>query len=1083
MVNIYCVHSFDCLTEQIVSSCITSSEDGRVVFITPESSKASVERTVMETIKQNGLSTVSSYSDDGNVVDSSFVEGDVLSFIRLAVRMLDMCGIPSAGSSDKIVMRNAIYRVLVDHHKEFRTFGKFIGRFEYIDSIIDLLGDFRRYNIDDERVSKAYEIAEDSGDDTVYSDKLHDIKLLSMYLDELGNTYSLSLSSDPIAEAVKLLKKLSEDPGSRGRRRYSALIRFLSVRFAVIGFGNVRMLTPQETELIRYMSVLGADISFYPIWPSEDIPDDGRDTVYANAASFVEVLTSKVDNVLIHDFVDARDSKVTAPELRAAVKNYALRMPPDDSMKTSNIKAVTIDNIDDSIGYISNEIIKLTREEGYRYKDIRIVCADEAIKDQLKGIMERFGLDMFVDRKIVINNTPVFRYVSALSELSLRDFELYDVLKTLRTGLAPIRLQDIDLFENYCIKYNVVTGRRMFDRDYYVAGGERTDRIYIDGESVPVGEYLWDNVVLRVLVPLREVAMAVYNEKTISAKAKVLAEHTDSLASNVRALAKELSDRGDTDRASALVRGYSEVMSLLVQFMTPMNDVEADQHVFSSLIKIDMRNKVQGTIPLMVDSVEIVSVAQAYITPCKVMFLIGARADNFPYSKVNEGIMTSGELSRFSRDSGIDLPDKVQSRNKSDFISSALMFGTVSDKLYLMNSDEKTESSAYKHFKAYSSEVLLNCFKTMIYGDPVTRRYDSETASIKPETMTRILPDHMTISVSSLETYNACHFQYMLRNVLKIREREDGTRIKANNMGTIIHYMFEVGVKDAVKTYNTPSGLKEYAAMLENDRERLRKLSEAAFISYCGSSSAKPYERSAEFAVNPGRKARRLFEYVFPIILKEAGEAGYVPSEFELPINEIKPPLRIDTPSGKTFDFNGSIDRVDTDPNTGTSRIIDYKTGQKDISYKKTLAGLQTQLFAYANAATAKGLDIDSAGYFEIGMKAERAEDFTLAPELSALSREDFDDVRAYADWLMRKSCEEISEGKADALVNPYSGKGQYSQCGFCPYSGACGNDPYNPKTSDKGTIRCAVNPKRPKTEEIIQEMNERRASSDGAVK
>ena len=302
-------------------------------------------------------------------------------------------------------------------------------------------------------------------------------------------------------------------------------------------------------------------------------------------------------------------------------------MPPDKDVKTSDIKAVSIDGIDDTVGYIANEIIRLTRHEGYRYKDIRIVCVDESVKNDLKGVMGRFGLDMFVDRKIVIDNTPVFRYISALSELPIRDFELNDLLRTLRTGLAGIRLQDVDLFENYCIKYNITSGRRIFDREYYVAGKKYVDKISIDGEVIPVCEYLWEHIVERVLIPLRETAVSVYNEKTISGKAKILAEHTDSLASTVRYMAKELSERGDTDRASALVRGYSEVMSLLVQFMTPMNDVEADQQVFSSLIRIDMRNKVQGTIPLMVDSVEIVSLAQAYITPCRVIFLAGAKAD------------------------------------------------------------------------------------------------------------------------------------------------------------------------------------------------------------------------------------------------------------------------------------------------------------------------------------------------------------------------------------------------------------------------------------------------------------------------
>lgn len=1082
MVNLYRVHSFDCITRQIIDSRISSIRDGNVVFITPESSKASVERIVMEAVSDKGLASSAAFGNDGDTVSAAFAEGDVLSFIRLAVRMLDMCGISSGSSSDKIVMRNAIYRVLVDHHKEFRTFGKFIGRFEYIDSIIDLIGDFRRYNIDDDTIAKAYEIAEDAGDDSVYSDKLHDLKLLSLYLDDLGREYGVSVSADPISQAVRLLSRLASDPEVKAKSRYRNLLRFLTSSFPVIGFGNVRMLTPQETELIKYMSLLGADISFYPLCPSDDMPDEGRDTVYANAEAFIDVLTSVIPDICIHDLPEKVDDN-SSSVLRSAVRTYAARMQvkADDVVRTSDIKAVSIEGVDDTVGYISNEIIRLTRDEGYRYKDIRIVCASDDIKNSLKGIMERFGLDMFVDRKIVINNTPVFRYISALTDLPIRDFEIGDVLRTLRTGLAGVVLRDIDLLENYCLKYNITSGRRLFDHDYFKPEGKYVDMVYRDGESLPVADYLWNSVIVRSLVPLRETAMAVFNEKTISGKAKILAEHTDSLKSIVRYMAKELSDRGDNDRASALVRGYSEVMSLLVQFMTPMNDVEAEQNVFSSLIKIDMRNKVQGTIPLMVDSVEIVSLSQAYITPCKVMFLVGAQADNFPYGRVGEGIMTSGELLRFSRDSGIELPDKVQSRNRSDFIASALMFGAVTDKLYMMNDEGKPESSAYKHFKTYSSEVLLNCFRTMMYGSPVRRRHAFEIASVSPDVMNELIDDDKTVSVSSLETYNCCHFKYMLQNIMNISQREDGTKIRPNAMGDIIHHMFEVAVKQTVKDVDTPAGLTEYAHELRDDSQRLHEIAETAFRDYCDGSN-KQYEKTEEFNINPGRKAIRLFEYVFPVIIEEAGASGYVPSDFEMKIADIEPPLRIETSSGKTFAFKGYIDRVDTDPETRTKRIIDYKTGSKQIDLRKTLAGIQTQLFAYSNAVKATGSNISDVGYFEIGMKAAKNNDFSLSPNMAKLSTSEFDNVCAYVDWLMHKNCEDIVSGKADAMVNSMCGKGKGSTCSYCEYSGACGNDPYDPKFSYPGNVPGAANPRNVKKEEKIEEMNKRRRQADDTV-
>ena len=89
-------------------------------------------------------------------------------------------------------------------------------------------------------------------------------------------------------------------------------------------------------------------------------------------------------------------------------------------------------------------------------------------------------------------------------------------------------------------------------------------------------------------------------------------------------MSEEMFDRGDDELSSALVRGYNELMLLLASFTDPVNDTGITRESFEALIRIDMRNKASGTIPLKVDSIEIVSPEQSYITPCRIMFLIAA---------------------------------------------------------------------------------------------------------------------------------------------------------------------------------------------------------------------------------------------------------------------------------------------------------------------------------------------------------------------------------------------------------------------------------------------------------------------------
>ena len=1068
MICISGVNSLHCQTESIIRECLGRQGEGQLIFVAPESSKASVERLVTAAVSGENAS-----SQDGIDITSSWVNGDVVSFIRLAVRILDMCGVSDGGSSDKIVMRNAIYRILVSHHSEFKTFGKFLGKFEYVDAITDLLGDFRRYGIGQDGIAKAFENASDDNDATVYTDKLHDLKLLTMYMEELDLQFDLKLMSDPISEATTILKMLLDDRSLLDTRRFRGLNELFKSSYAVIGFGNIRLLTPQEIGFVRLLSDLGCRFNFYPVTSSEE--DEA--VLYANARSFIRTLTDGYPDVVFEDLPVSEDGYSDA--LAGATSDYALRIEREDDeiLQVSDICCSNLKTVDDVIGYVSNEIIKLTRQDGYRYKDIRIVCADEALKDNLRGIMGAFGLDIFVDRKIVISNTPVFRYIVALTELPIRRYRLEDVMSLIRTGLAGITNEDADAFENYCIRYNV-SGERLFTREYYSADGKYKAMLYREGRRIPAGEYLWENVIERVLIPIRESATLIHNETLLSGKAMELAKFTNTLSSNIKYLAEEFVDRKDTDRASALVRGYSEVMSLLVQFTTSMNDVPIDQEAFLSLLKIDMRNKVQATIPLMVDSVEIVSPDQAYITPCKVMFLIGTTAENFPYSKVTEGIMNSDELARLSSDSGVELPDKVKSRNTSDLITSALMFGAVREKIYVVRDTASTESSVFTHFAKYSAGYSKDTFKMETAGMEVVRRHDFLNSDIAKEYMDEMLDDHMSVSVSSIETFNTCHMKYMLQYILGIKEREDGRGIKANVMGTIIHHMFEVSLKDIVQTCDTPASLGEYANTLRNDETLLHEVAQKAFTNYCDTSE-NYYEKTPKFAVNPGRKAIRLFEYVLPIMLDEACASNVVPYKFEMDLKNSSDPLKITTSGGKEISFVGFIDRVDMDPETNKARIIDYKTGDKKIELKKTLAGLQTQLFAYANSAIRDGIDINDVGYFEIGMKPSSGADFKLAPKMSSLSREQFDDVRTYVDSLIRHNCEEIAEGKADARVNSLTGNGSNSACRYCPYSGACGNDPRAPERMYNALVIGHEDGSTAKPEEIIETMNQRKEQMD----
>ena len=1060
MINLYKYSTIRPLARKIVNSSQRSNSSKKTIYIAPESAKAILERAVLlDDISGNTVKVDA--AGETIEINSTLTDGDVVSFVKLASRVLEVCGADLIALADNNIQREAIYRIIVEHKSEFVTLGRMAGRFEFVDKLISFMGDFMRYGIGEDEVAKAYECAVDElgdGKSTPYVDKLHDFKLLLGYMNELGEEIGMDIMANKLMLASDLLKRINDNPDLINNRRYRPLKKLLSSRFVVIGFGNTRQFTPQEMNFISLINSLGGDFDIYVL--SDDSAADDR--LYDVGNRVVEALTRNINGVVVHEFtseVDECDDRIAA-----VASGFAHEVIPDvPGEVTDSITCMAIKNVDDRIGYIANEIVRLTREEGYRYRDIRVVCADSQIMPRFLSVMKLFGLDTFMDRKIVLANTPVFRYAGYLLLLPTTGYSLEVTLKLLRTGIAGVSPDVIDEFENFCLKNNMLYGERITDEEYYTynENSKYRDMMVHGDKTYDTGWYLYNYLVKNIIVPIYESAEHINDGATISQKAKALAEHIDTKNKHIHYLTKELYDRGDVDRASALSRGYKELMTLLASFTMPICNIDIKQELFANLIEIDMRNKAMGTIPLKVDSVEIVSPDQAFMTECKVMFVVGASSENFPYTKVTDDILTRKELEQLSMDSGIEIPNKAENQRKGEFITAALMMGAVSDKIYWIHEKDAAASGAYTYWSQYARVLEDNCFILPTFGNVVERRHSHLSSHIPESIVKSLLTGEQRVSVSSMEMFNKCHLQYALKQTLKIDARTDNSNAQANVMGSIIHKMFETAVKDAADRLTTPEELGEYASELKMKPDELERIADNAFESYVISREGMRYMNSHDFVISSGRKAKRIFKHSFPYLLEELGQSGYVPVGYELKTNEMLP--IIDTNNGLEFRFVGSIDRVDSD-REGMRRIVDYKTGHKSIEYSDTLAGIQIQLFEYSNALQCckdddgKDIKVNDVGYFTIGLSPiTNGKKGTRGLAFAQLEAEDFAAVTKYVDRVVRFGCESISLGVADGVVNEAScSSGGITACTYCPFKGSCGNNQsmldvytYNPGPED----------------------------------
>ena len=96
------------------------------------------------------------------------------------------------------------------------------------------------------------------------------------------------------------------------------------------------------------------------------------------------------------------------------------------------------------------------RDKGMRYRDIVVICNDQNVRGSaIKRVFEEYGIGVFDDRTRTVMHSPIAIFAVALLETVTGRYRTQDVFKTLKTGFSSLTDDEIEILENYAIKYRV----------------------------------------------------------------------------------------------------------------------------------------------------------------------------------------------------------------------------------------------------------------------------------------------------------------------------------------------------------------------------------------------------------------------------------------------------------------------------------------------------------------------------------------------------------------------------------------------------------------------------------------------------
>lgn len=985
--------------------------DRRAVMLVPEQSKMEMERDFLALPEQQSL-----------------MMADVLSFRRLAWRLLGEVGAHPRQTVDAVGQAILIQRILRRNQDELRLFSQLADRPGFVRHVASVLGDFRRYQVNASTLRQAADICSDEA----LKVKINDFAVISAAYDQALSEHELGDSEDDLLRLSELLRRLESLP-QPWSWPWNRLLWLRQTHFWISGFGELRSFTPQEMAIIESLDRLTNEIHITVA--ADRIPvhhDDvssgsdyflpGRRTAWQlisqlPVARYQSVRADRFSagglagRLLINHIREPLSEKIAGSPLLSSDQTAETAAPLEKIERLKNwLRLIRATDTDQEIRWIAGEIRRLVQTEGYRYRDIVIaICRPAGDDSRLRLIFREYGLPVFLDADRSLNGTPLMRLVTSLLDIDRTGWSRSAVLSFLRTGLVDAPPMVIDQLENHWLAWNLFRPDRLFDARY------DTPERGLTPELVQ-----WRD---QLLLPVREVLRQLRRTEAATEKCRILQAWLigQGLDEKTRLRIDRLVQSGDMENAVTLAQSWNELDHVLQQMIHLHADEPMSLTAFRDHLAAGIDAARLSLIPTAADQVSIGDLRRAMLRRPRILFIIGASAANLPPAWPPEGLLKDQERQVLAKAIEKDLPSHVTDQAFADGYMIYSLITSPSCALYMTLSDPEA-SPWFRWLAEWFPDKIVNlpalpgpddsrmnaagpAFSGLIRAGTASQDQSNEAragwqrlarllrgcdqlpwqqltgwkqdlGSGRNESVARIHPDHLSLihqgrillSVSQLEQYASCPFRHLVLSLLRLRERPVW-QPQVTDIGIVLHDIAEQALSALHQA------MEALPADDQDARDRLyqqwlnQNFDQAVegWLDQAKTRYRQLSEKGLQASVT--RRIGRLAAASLQMMIRQLSHETYQPALFEWVFGPGLPDRYAIRQAGlQDIELRGVIDRVDvtSEGNGDQFRIIDYKSGGQTVDFDRLYHGLDLQLPLYIAAYQASHPDqyAADAAYF-----------------------------------------------------------------------------------------------------------------------
>lgn len=924
---------------------------------------------------------------------SGSVRAQVVSFSRLAWRTLQEMG----GSTKQFISSTGIQmmlRKLIDQRAEkFLMFQKAVDKQGFIQELERTITEFKRHCVTPNMLKEhIYYTAENVS----LTNKLNDLHYI---YDEL----------------MALLHRKYIDGEDQLQLLVEKIYKTPFLQEAEIYLDGFHRFSPKELEIVSELMKVSKQMTFTLTTDIEELESEPSelDLFYQTTNTYDTLKQiAKANDIFIEEpiVLSPENGRLAEQQHLYHLESFFDERPTPEFHKEGKnpIRLFEAVHPRAEIEGIIQEILRLVREENYRYRDMVLFVRDTTeYNDLINTMFADYNIPVFIDEKRTMLNHPFIEFIRSLFDVVQTNWRYDAIFRLLKTGFIeptdeeyPLTEDAIDRLENYCLEYGIRQKRQWtqeepweYRRFYGMDKAKKTDK---DIQfQIEINAYR--NQVVQALFSFDD---AIRRAETIEEKCTEIYALLEKLQISTQLeRAREAFDlEGKIEKGREEEQVWNGFMQLLDEFVELVGNEKMDISSFHKVLEAGIESLEFAHVPPTMDHIIVGSIDHSRMEDKKCAFLLGVNEGVWPMKPAVDGMINEQER-EFLKQFGMKLAESNRRVLLDDTFYMYLACTKATDYLSLSyviaDSDGKTKtpSPLIERMKQFFPSIQTELLMEPDELSDATRFITTKEMTRAPltvqlsrylrgysmqDTWWNVLNWYIRNEEKHSVTYNVLQSLYYenkpkplsKKTVQKLYDKNVHTSVSRLEMmyrcsyQHFVQYSLDVSERRTYKLEAPDIGqlfheaLKTITEWVQREGKDFGKITREEAERYADESihhlapllqhqiltSSNRYKYMT-------KKLRDVVARATYILSEQARASGFSPVGVELAFGERQQlaPLTIPLPNGYTLQLRGRIDRVDQAKINEQLylRIIDYKSSDRKLDLFDVYYGLALQMLTY----------------------------------------------------------------------------------------------------------------------------------------